>query len=620
MELLFKIENQHIKRTDNNYIVSGSKGYLKAKFSFVTEEWLTDDIKTAIFKKGDTVVHVILNNDECVVPWEVIKCPSFQVSVFTGSGELITADSATVLVQKSGYVDGGPPSDPTPTVYDQIIDMVKRIEIGGVSDEQIEKAVQNYLSENPITGVDETEVIRIVTEYIESNRDTLKGDKGDPGEPGKNGIDGKDGSNGSDGKDGKDGIDGYSPTATVTETPDGAVITITDKTGTTSVTVKNGKDGKDGKDGEDGEAGSGSSYESKWKDKSLVAFGTSVTYLCGNDGGYLQIVKDTLGLSGFKNYGLSGHAIAYVEGKTGISRKIQSTDITSYDIITIEGCTNDFKLNIPLGNVGKIGDTNLDDSVDFCQALRKAIEYIFTENPTANILLIADTQRDNNGYDVNHINTAGYKLIDYVNAMIEIGALYGVPVCDLYRNSGFNALTFGTYTTDGLHPSEIGFIKIGEVISSVLNNMYSTTIIIGGGTDSGDSGDSGGNNDTPTPDNNIATINGIDYDISVASEYAYKMIMLLSDKYYLHYSNSPFYIYDKSANGEVFQLDTYRATNEGQTFPEPQLLSTNNYGTEITDGDGYKRSTRTRALSNYVWTNADILYWGTEDIAIVSSV
>lgn len=58
-----------------------------------------------------------------------------------------------------------------------------------------------------------------------------KGEKGDAGTPGKDGVNGKDGTN---------GVDGYSPTATVTKTDAGAVISITDKNGTTTATVKNG--------------------------------------------------------------------------------------------------------------------------------------------------------------------------------------------------------------------------------------------------------------------------------------------------------------------------------------------------------------------------------------------
>ena len=44
------------------------------------------------------------------------------------------------------------------------------------------------------------------------------------------------------------GADGFSPIANVTQTEDGAVISITDKIGTTTATITNGKDGKDGKD------------------------------------------------------------------------------------------------------------------------------------------------------------------------------------------------------------------------------------------------------------------------------------------------------------------------------------------------------------------------------------
>ena len=64
-----------------------------------------------------------------------------------------------------------------------------------------------------------------------------QGEKGEPGEKGDTGEPGKDGING------KDGADGYSPTATVTETDAGAVISITDKNGTTTATIKNGISG-----------------------------------------------------------------------------------------------------------------------------------------------------------------------------------------------------------------------------------------------------------------------------------------------------------------------------------------------------------------------------------------
>ena len=141
----------------------------------------------------------------------------------------------------------------------------------------------------------EKATINDMTDYIEKHKEELKGEKGETGatgpqgiqgekgpkgdtgsqgpagKDGANGIDGKDGytpvkgvdyfdgSDGKDGTNGKDGIngqDGYSPTATITQTDNGAIITITDKNGTTTTNITNGKDGAKGDKGDKGETGS----------------------------------------------------------------------------------------------------------------------------------------------------------------------------------------------------------------------------------------------------------------------------------------------------------------------------------------------------------------------------
>ena len=72
-----------------------------------------------------------------------------------------------------------------------------------------------------------------------------------------------------------EGTDGYSPSASVTQTDDGAKITITDKTGTTEVEVKNGKDGTKGDKGETGGTGpqgpAGADYVLTDADKTEIA-------------------------------------------------------------------------------------------------------------------------------------------------------------------------------------------------------------------------------------------------------------------------------------------------------------------------------------------------------------
>lgn len=119
MNLLFRVRNQQIERLESNLVVSGSKNYLYAKFTF-TKEWngLT---KTAVFKREEDEEGylVVLNNDVALIPWEVLQNEGiFYVSVF--GGDLITVNKARVVVEESGYVDGGQPSDPTPDVYTQL--------------------------------------------------------------------------------------------------------------------------------------------------------------------------------------------------------------------------------------------------------------------------------------------------------------------------------------------------------------------------------------------------------------------------------------------------------------------------------------------------------------------
>ena len=188
--ITFNVYKQKIKRTDTQHIVADSRNYLKASFTFSDDDWT--GIKTAIFKNGDVVKHAILEeNDECLVPWEAIKPGILHVSVFCG--DLITADTATVYINESGYEDGGSSEPPTPTVYEQIIAKLDEIESGNIPDDKIAAAVQAYLTEHPVETLTEEDVQRIVAEYVTEHKEELKGDPGEPGAPGEKGNPGENG-------------------------------------------------------------------------------------------------------------------------------------------------------------------------------------------------------------------------------------------------------------------------------------------------------------------------------------------------------------------------------------------------------------------------------------------
>lgn len=217
-------------------------------------------------------------------------------------------------------------------------------------------------------------------------------------------------------------------------------------------------------------------YVSEWVGSKFVSFGDSITWqdgkAYGNSGeiarGYQTVIKEKLSLAGCENYGVSGRPVANgTANGAGTVSTVQTADYSNYDLCIIAGGTNDFKLNVPLGN---IEDSTLDDTT-FYGAYRKMVEHILTQNPTLRICLFTPLQRDNGGYNTNTVNKAGHKLIDYVRAIVDIGEMYALPVCNMYANSGITKLNLSLYTIDGLHPNDIGYERMGGYAAAFINNV-----------------------------------------------------------------------------------------------------------------------------------------------------
>lgn len=120
--LHFNVRNQKIERTDRFYVVAKSKNYLQAEFCFKTSDWEEAPLRTAVFTKDGISYNVILKEDRCIVPWEVLQSEGLvRVSVF--GGNLITVSQASVTVNKSGYSEGAAPEEPTKEVYSQLVSM-----------------------------------------------------------------------------------------------------------------------------------------------------------------------------------------------------------------------------------------------------------------------------------------------------------------------------------------------------------------------------------------------------------------------------------------------------------------------------------------------------------------
>lgn len=166
MKIQFTISNQHIEAKVSSKVVADTKNYLEANFFFVTSEW--DGItKTAVFTNQFGTYNVILEDDQCMVPWECLTAGDLSVSVF--GGDRITTDVVKIRISPSGYKLGQTPREPTPDVYAEILDRLKTIQGGTVSEADIKAAVDAYMEKNPVEVLTQADVEKIVQDYITAN-------------------------------------------------------------------------------------------------------------------------------------------------------------------------------------------------------------------------------------------------------------------------------------------------------------------------------------------------------------------------------------------------------------------------------------------------------------------
>lgn len=108
MIIKFKIQNQTLIRLDSFKPVENSKEYLYVNFEF-SEDWNSITNKRALFTYNDkTYERVIDENNQCNVPYVVIKSSGFNIMVVgqNDDGLLIDTDNPFIYVLKTGNVNG----------------------------------------------------------------------------------------------------------------------------------------------------------------------------------------------------------------------------------------------------------------------------------------------------------------------------------------------------------------------------------------------------------------------------------------------------------------------------------------------------------------------------------
>lgn len=172
--------------------VSDSIKYEKIKFDY-PRDW-EGLAKTAVFRNGNKTLSVVLDgnnslcisDDECYIPHEMLTGEDFTVSVFgENSDTRATTEPATIKIRKSGYGEGDTPAEPTPTEYQQLVNISNAT-----------KEIANEAKEVAAT---------LRTDAANGEFKGEKGDKGDKGDTGPQGIQGDKGEKGDTGNIGPQG-------------------------------------------------------------------------------------------------------------------------------------------------------------------------------------------------------------------------------------------------------------------------------------------------------------------------------------------------------------------------------------------------------------------------------
>lgn len=257
------------------------------------------------------------------------------------------------------------------------------------------------------------------------------------------------------------------------------------------------------------------------KSHKWVAIGDSITYLNDHQDetdnriskGYMTLVAERLPEITFVNKGYNGWTAVRV------ATEIEKLGIEKADIYTVFLGTNDWWQGKPAGTIDDY--LNNTGTNTFCGSYRIILDKLRSLNPKAVIVLFTPMQRGDFVYVNNFKNNAwgsyreknGQLLSQFVDAVEKIGEVAGIPVVDLYNDSGmttkkmvrfkrlkdpetgrYRNYRYPGYTTvpfnpetdeypypenairmtyDGLHPSDRGYKIIAKMLIRELrrNNL-----------------------------------------------------------------------------------------------------------------------------------------------------
>jgi lysophospholipase L1-like esterase len=203
--------------------------------------------------------------------------------------------------------------------------------------------------------------------------------------------------------------------------------------------------------------------------KTALWLGDSISVV--GDPSYPKTVCNDLGMT-LRNYASSGgnsermrqilQGTGYYEG--------QAADLSGVDYVfimighncdyAVEGLSNTGAVTSGMDDIPTDDTSYADFPTTFHGNVASCVEYIWAQNPAAQIFFLTPIQ----GATDRYIKTTPLAR----KALLEIGLFYSIPVIDVYATSGIARKNIGTYTYDDIHPNADGIVRIADCIEGYL--------------------------------------------------------------------------------------------------------------------------------------------------------
>lgn len=212
--------------------------------------------------------------------------------------------------------------------------------------------------------------------------------------------------------------------------------------------------------------------QTNWNNKKANFMGDSLT---AGSNTWPDKLGQLLGLSEVRNYAISGTLLSGADtDTTAMVNRIDEMDEDA-DFIFLFGGGNDWVEGVEIGAKYVVDGINYLPNLDqetFYGALHLACQRLINRYPTKRIVLVTMIH---SGGDIS-TNSAGYCMLDYVNAVRGVGEWYGIPVLDFWKNIGINPALVSQqiYMADVLyHLNGAGHDRAARVAASFMESTFS---------------------------------------------------------------------------------------------------------------------------------------------------